>query len=337
MKTAVVIGLGTISSIHLQAIEANSSIDLIGVCDVDESCKKKAPEGVPFYTDYQKMICELKPDVAHICLPHYLHVPVSEYVASMGVHVFCEKPIALTREQGTQIVTFEEEHPELHMGICLQNRFNASIQELKKRIDSQEYGKVIGIKGLVPWSREKQYYDEKPWRGKWETAGGGCMINQSIHTLDLLYYLAGPIHSLKAIVGQTLNYNIEVEDSVIAHLNFECGAQGLFMATIANYANENVQITVKLEKATFIIMDNCLYQVQADGSKTFITEDERLPGTKFYYGAGHRLIIKNFYDALETNSNTYVHMKDAWMSISLIDAIQESGRTQKEVIVPSRI
>ena len=204
---------------------------------------------------------------------------------------------------------------------------------LKDIIDSGEYGKVTGAKGIVPWARPKSYYDVKPWRGKWETAGGGCMINQSVHTLDLLYFLCGPIKALRATVGQVLDYGIEVEDSVTASLDFANGARGLFVATVANYKNESVQISVQMEKAEYAIIENILYKLNEDGTRERLVEDAKMPGTKFYYGASHGKLIDKFYKALEENTQDYVHIKDAFMSIRLIDSIQEAGRTHGTVEV----
>lgn len=333
MKRAAVIGLGDISGIHIAGIQENPEIQLVAVCDIDESKKETAPEGVPFYKDYKEMILQEKPDVVHICLPHYLHVPVSKDAVEMGTHVFCEKPMALNTQQAKEFVEFEAAHPDVYMGICLQNRFNESVEMLKDIIDSGEYGSVTGAKGIVPWARPKSYYDCKPWRGKWETAGGGCMINQSVHTLDLLYFLGGPIAGVKASVTQLLDYGIEVEDTVAARLTFENGAHGLFMATNANFKNESVQISVQLEKAEFAIIENVLYRVFEDGTKERLVEDAKMPGTKFYYGASHGKLIGKFYHAIETGSKEYLHVKDAFMSIRLIDVIQESGRTGEYVAV----
>lgn len=326
MKKAAVIGLGDIAPIHIHAINSNENIALVAVCDIDETAKDKAPEGVPFYTDYKMMIEETKPDVVHICLPHYLHVPVSKEVVEMGAHVFCEKPVALNTAQAEEFVALEAEHPDKYLGICLQNRLNESIEMLKEIIDKGTYGNVVGTKGIVPWARPKEYYDVKPWRGKWDTAGGGCMINQSVHTLDLLYHLGGQIESVKASVTQLLDYGIEVEDTVTARLTYANGAKGLFMATNANYKNESVQIGVQLEKAEFQIIDNILYQVEQDGSKKMLVEDAKLPGAKFYYGASHDKLIRKFYKAIEDGTRDYIHVKDALMSIRLIDAIQEAGK-----------
>lgn len=333
MKRAVVVGLGDISAIHLNAIKQDPGIELAAVCDIDETAKDRSPKGVPFYTDYMEMIKKEKPDVAHICLPHYLHVPVSEAIAEEGVNVLCEKPVALNTVQALEFASFEASHPEVHIGIVLQNRLNRTIQMLKKIVDSREYGEVIGTRGLVPWSRPKEYYDKKPWRGKWETAGGGCMINQAVHTLDLLYYLGGPIDQVKASVSQLLDYGIEVEDTVSARLDYANGAHGMFEATVANHRNEGVQVVVRMEKAEYQMKDNILFHVLEDGTKEMVAEDDRMPGSKFYYGTSHAVLIHQFYQAMEEHTQNYLHVKDAVMSIRLIDAIQQSGRFGKTVRV----
>lgn len=331
MKKAAIIGMGTIAPIHLASIQNNPQITLVGVCDIDEKKREEAPEGIPFFTDYREMISKTSPDVVHVCLPHYLHFSVSKEAALMGVHVFCEKPMAMNQKEGREFAEFEAAHPEIHMGICLQNRFNESVETLKDIIESGKYGSLVGIRGTVPWYRTKEYYEEQPWRGRWDTAGGGCMINQSVHTLDLLYYLGGEIKEVKAMTAQLLDYGIEVEDTVAARLIYANQAPGLFLATIANYKNENVQISIQLEGGEFMISDNTLYRILKDGTREKLREDSKMPGTKFYYGASHGKLIGLFYDALEKNNQNYLHVRDSLMSIRLIDAIQESGRTGNTV------
>ena len=331
MKKAAVIGLGTVSSVHLDAIDQNPEITLVGVCDIDPEKAKGAPDAVPFFTDYQEMIRETAPDVVHICLPHYLHAPVTKQSAEMGVNVFLEKPMALNQHQADELVALEAQHPELHLGICLQNRVNTSVEYLKARLDSGELGAVTGVTGIVPWFRDKAYYEQSPWRGAWATAGGGCMINQAIHTLDLMYYLGGDIRSVKAMVGQLFDYGVEVEDTVAARFCYENGARGLFLATIANYKDDHAQIYLRTEGGEFAILKSVLYRLCEDGSRERLTEDAKLPGKKFYYGASHSKLIGQFYRALEENSQNYIHLREGWMSIHLIDAIQASGKAGREI------
>lgn len=333
MKKAAIIGFGTIAQIHLAAIQANPGITLCAVCDSDPARQAAVPAGVPFYTDYKALCAEQTPDCVHICLPHYLHVPVSEYFAEQGVNVFCEKPVALNTAEAEAFAAFEAAHPEIRICVCLQNRLNESTEMLKVLLANGRFGKILGCRGLVPWLRTKDYYDEKPWRGQMEFAGGGCMINQSVHTLDLLSYLCGPVASLHGVTSQLLDYGIEVEDTVSAHLRFESGATGVFWATNANYTNESVQIKVATEKATFLIIDNTLYKVAPDGRREKLCEDAKMPGSKFYYGASHAKAIDQLYTALETGGDNYIHVRDAVMSIRLIDAICNSSKENKPVNV----
>lgn len=330
MKKSAIIGFGVVALIHLAAILANPEITLSAVCDIDPNRKGRIPEGVPFYTDYRQLCEEVKPDCVHICLPHYLHFPVTKYFVEQGVNVFCEKPIAMNAAEAEAFVRLEAAHPEVKICICLQNRLNETTELLKEMLGSGEYGKILGCRGFVPWMRDESYYSAEPWRGKLETAGGGCMMNQSIHTLDLLYFLCGEITALHGTASQLLDIGIEVEDTVTARLDFESGAKGLFFATNCNYANESVQIKVVTEKASFLIMDDKLSRTM-DGKMEILCENAKMPGKKFYFGASHGKLIAKFYRALEADSDDYIHVRDAEMSIRLIEAVHRSQKAGRPV------
>lgn len=333
MMKAAIIGLGDISFVHLDAILGNPELTLAAACDLKEELRSRVPEGTPFYTDYRKMVEQIHPDIVHVCLPHYLHYPVTKELVEMGVNVFCEKPVALNAAEAQAFADLEAAHPEVKIGICLQNRMNETTEALKEIIDSGEYGKVTGIRGFVPWYRAEEYYSVKPWRGTWQYAGGGSMINQSLHTLDLMYYLGGDIRRIHALVGQLNDYGIEVEGDVVARLEYENGAKGLFFATNNNWANESVQIRVALEKGTFHIEDNTLYRIEKDSSRTVIAKAPVLPGIKFYYGASHSRLIERFRKAVETGSDDYIHVKDAVMVIRLMETIFASSKEDKLIQV----
>ena len=333
MIRAAIIGLGDISFVHLDGILSNPEIQLVGACDLKEELKSRVPEGTPFYTDYKQMVQEVKPDVVHNCLPHYLHYPVTKELVEMGINVFCEKPVALNVAQAEEFAALEAAHPEVKIGICLQNRMNETTEALKAIIDSGEYGKVTGIRGFVPWYRAPEYYSVKPWRGTWQYAGGGSMINQSLHTLDLMFFLGGDIRRIHALVGQTNDYGIEVEGDVVARMEYANGARGLFFATNNNWTNESVQIRVALEKGVFHIEDNTLYKINKDSSREVICKAPVLEGIKFYYGASHTRMIERFRKAVESGSDDYIHVKDAVMVIRLMETIFQSGKEDKLIDV----
>lgn len=334
MMKAAIVGFGTISIVHIDAIASNPGMELAAICDINEELAARVPAGVKFYTDYKKMCEEVKPDVVHNLLPHYLHYPVTRELVEMGFNVFCEKPIALNSKEAEQFCQLEKDHPEVKIGVCLQNRMNETTEELKKIIESGEYGKIIGIRGFVPWRRDKSYYDAQPWRGKWKYAGGGSMINQSLHTLDLLYFLGGDIARLHAVVGQTNEYpEVEVEGDIIARLEFANGANGLFFATNNNWTNESVQIRVAMEKGIFHIEDNTLYKIEADSSRTVVCKAPKLEGIKFYYGASHTRLVARFYKAVAENTDDYIHISEGAMIVKLMDSIFRSANTGRIVEV----
>lgn len=333
MIRAAVLGLGDISWVHLDAIAENPGIELVAACDLKEELASKLPEGTPFFTDYHQMVQQVKPDVVHICLPHYLHFPVAKELVEMGVNVFCEKPVALTVAQAEEYAALEAAHPEVKICICLQNRMNETTEELKRIIDSGEYGKVTGVRGFVPWYRNPEYYSAKPWRGTWQYAGGGSMINQSLHTLDLMYYLGGDVRKIHAMVGQLNDYGIEVEGDVVARMEYANGARGLFFATNDNWTNESVQIRVALEKAVFHIEDSTLYRIYPDASREVVVKAPVLEGIKFYYGASHSKMVERFRKALENNTDDYIHVRDAVMVMRLMETIFRSAKEDRLVDV----
>lgn len=324
-----IIGLGDISMIHLHAIKSSNNAELVAVCDIDET-KSNLIENVNFYTDYIEMIKEEKLDCVHICLPHYLHYPVTKEVANLGVNVLLEKPLCLDTEEAENFKELSDK-VDSNICICLQNRYNNTVEKLKDIIDSGVYGKVVGIKGLVAWSRPKDYYTVKPWRGQMESAGGGVMINQSVHTLDLMQLLGGKIKSIKGNIDNFLDYDIEVEDTVNAVVNFENGARGIFFATVANATNSSVEIEVVLENGIFTIKDSKLYR-HIDGELIEIAEDERLSGSKHYYGASHGKLIDKYYECLLNNTKDYIHIEDSITSIRMIDLIRYSSECKKTIL-----
>ncbi|WP_317845697.1 Gfo/Idh/MocA family protein [Bacillus sp. S3] len=202
---------------------------------------------------------------------------------------------------------------------------------LQEIVESGEYGRIVGIKGLVAWYRPKSYYDAKPWRGQMKYAGGGVMINQALHTIDLMQLLGGKIESIRGNVDQLLDYGIEVEDTASARMQFESGATGLFFATNANAVNSSVELQVILENGKFTIKDSILTRVNEDGKKEELVEDAKVPGTKFYYGASHKKLIHLFHQCIEEDTDNYVHAREAAVAIQMIDVIRKSSETRQSI------
>ena len=159
------------------------------------------------------------------------------------------------------------------------------------------------------------------------------MINQAIHTLDLMQLIGGEIKSIRGTIDTLSNYKIDVEDTATANINFKNHAKGLFFATNVNYENSGITIEVVFEQGNFLIRDGVLTKINGDGEAVEIIEDSKLPGSKFYYGASHAKLIHRFYDCIEYHLDDYVHVKDAFVSMEMIDAIRKSSDTHQEVMI----
>ncbi|PLS08576.1 Gfo/Idh/MocA family protein [Neobacillus cucumis] len=334
MLKIAVIGLGDVSSIHINAINQHPNARLVAVCDIDIKRKAIVPS-VNFYSNYKDMLENEMLDCVHICLPHYLHYPVTRACVEKGIHVFLEKPLALNTEEGLALVRLEEENKDLKINVCLQNRFNESFEMLQSMVDSGKYGSIKNIKGLVSWARPKSYYDDNPWRGKQKYAGGGVMINQSIHTLDLIQLLGGEIDRIRGSIDQLLDYGVEIEDTATARIHFKNGTKGFFFATIANGNNSSVELQVILDGQKLTIKDSILYKQNEMGKKIELIEDTKMPGSKFYYGASHLKLIHKFYQSIIENTQDYVHAKDALPSLRMIDMIVKSSENKQEIKMES--
>jgi UDP-N-acetyl-2-amino-2-deoxyglucuronate dehydrogenase len=325
MLRIAVIGLGDISKIHIPVIQDNQNTELVAVCDIDLTLENTVP-GVNFYSDYYEMLERENLDCVHICLPHDLHYVATKACVEKGIHVFLEKPLARNAEEGLSLVELEESNEDVKICVSFQNRYNKTTEKLREMIASGIYGDVIGIKGLVTWFRPKSYYDEKPWRGTMERSGGGVMINQAIHTLDLMQLIGGEIETIRGSVLNLVDYGYDVEDTAAANIKFKNGANGLFFATITNASNSSVEFQVILEKGKLTIKDSILTRENDEGQKVEVIEDTKLPGSKFYYGASHAKLINHFYDCIEDNTNDYIHVKDAQTSMEMIEEIRTSNK-----------
>lgn len=331
-KRIAVIGLGDISPFHTRTLLAMpDKVTLCAVCDIAPEKQKLHPE-IPFYRNYMELLEKEKPDCVHLCLPHYLHAPVIKAAVEHSVHVFTEKPLALNTAQAQELATLQTAHPEVKIGLCFQNRYNMTTQTLKALLADTPDDPVQSVKGLVVWSREKSYYESKPWRGRMATAGGGVMINQAIHTLDLMRYLGGEICSVRGTVSQLLDYGIEVEDTACARLDYASGAVGTFFATVAHGENTGVELSVKTARSTYIIRDDRLYR--KDGQEEILlAKNPAMPGAKFYYGTSHETLIRLFYEDLETGACRYPTVADGVASLKLIDAIRQSSNSKTACIL----
>ncbi len=286
---------------HIQCLLAMEQVQLVAAADVLPGCadKMQAAEGCKFYEDWEEMLEKERPDVVHICTPHYLHVPMAVKALGMGIHVLTEKPCAINLAQLTQLQQAQKASGK-QLGVCFQNRYNSSSRYLKQAVESGKYGKLLATRAFVTWNRGPDYFNSAAWRGTWAEEGGGVMINQAIHTLDLLQYTCGNIQTIQAhCFNDILGGVIEVEDTATAQLELDSGIRALFFATISYAEDAPVMLEVKFENAVLRLEKDSLYLFQKEEGLTVINEEQSEQSVgKGYWGNGHKALIGDFYDCL---------------------------------------
>ncbi|BCW61541.1 Gfo/Idh/MocA family oxidoreductase [Paenarthrobacter sp. MSM-2-10-13] len=322
MPTAAVIGCGDISTIHFAALATMDNAELVAVCDTDPDRLQaaEAAHGVPGYADYLDMLQKVRPDVVHVCTPHHLHASVAADCLERGVNVIVEKPLAHTLAEGQRLIEVAE-RSEAKIAVCFQNRYNATSQAMHELLDGGTLGQVIGASATVMWHRDASYYRNRPWRGTWAEGGGGLMMNQAIHTVDLLQWLVGDVAKVEGHAStRSLGGVIEVEDTaefVAEHVN---GARSVFYSTLANAVNAPVTLDIVTEKATLSLRGD-LTVSYADGTVDVIPERVAESGGRSYWGVSHELLIADFYNKLQDAGPFWINPAEAGKSLRIIKDI----------------
>ncbi len=300
LKVAV-IGLGRISGRHLNAYKTENLAEIVAVCDIkkDRADKIALEYNAKAYYDYKEMLDSEKLDAVHICLPHYLHVPAVVYAIEKGINVISEKPMSIDYESALQAVELAEEKGVLY-GVILQNRYNEATKFVKKILDSGKLGKIISVRSIVSWFRSDAYYSSSDWSGTWDKEGGGVLINQAIHTLDLANYMIdSEFENVSASMANRNHKNIEVEDVFEGLITYKNGVRHCFYYT-NNYGCdepievklycENGKVTFDYDKAIVIYNDDSIEEMNEP--KNY----EEIDG-KDYWGRQHFTQINQFYKA----------------------------------------
>ena len=299
------IGPGTVSVVHLAAIEKLGA-ELVGVCDSSR--------------DHRAFLDEVRPEVVHICTPHDRHVQIARDALERGAHVLLEKPVAHTVEQAELLVAAAKDHPSVKIGVCLQNRYNPTSRAAREILRSGELGRVIGASASVLWHRDAAYYDARPWRSVRERAGGGVLINQAIHTLDLVQWLVGDVVAATGHAGRYGGLPGDVEDTAHLVLDHAGGARSVFFATVTNAVDSPVTLEIVAERGTLLLRGD-LTVAYADGRTETIAELAPGGAGRSYWGASHELLIADFYRTLSDPEPSPIGPQEALAAQRLIDEI----------------
>lgn len=329
MKKVGLIGCGNIARVHGWVLQNMEKAELVAVCDaVGEKATAFAEQygdvKTKVYTDWHELGGS-DVDVVHICTPHYLHALMAAELLRYGKAVFMEKPCAVSREQFAELRREDVLHSG-KLGFCFQNRYNETTLAVDRMIAEGKIGEVTGGRAFVTWRRDEEYYAGSSWKGRLATEGGGALINQSIHTLDLLLrYLGTPEQVEATCANHHLKGVIEVEDTVEAWMAFEDGKRACFYASNGYAADAPVLLELQGKKGRVTVNGSevTLWTVE-EGAKHFSYETENGIG-KGYWGCGHQACIRDFYRCLEEGRRYQGDIKGVETTFETMMRIYEKG------------
>ncbi len=335
-----IVGCGNIFTMHATSAHHLPNAEIKGVCDIKKDRADSAAKkyGCEAYYDYKEMINKEKIDVVHICVPHYLHPVISKYAIQAGVHVLCEKPMSIRLEDAVENVELAEKN-NVRYGIIFQCRYNDSAQLVKRKITDGTLGKIISARVVLTWSKPDEYYSLSDWKGTWEKEGGGVLIDQAIHSVDLAnWFIDDEIESVQAHLSNRGHSIMEVDDTAEGFVRYKGGATLAFWAMNNYGCDEPIEIRLLCENGK-VIMDYDKAEIITNDGQHFCAQTSVDPNViyengKDYWGFQHIREIADFYDAVENGREPAISGREALKIQKLICEIYEKGiknfeKTQK--------
>lgn len=351
-----IIGCGKVAGIHAAAVRSLPEAELAGVCDAnaERASAFGAKYGAPGFTDLKKMLAAARLEVLLVCTPHPLHAAPTIAAAAAGVHVLVEKPLAASLADCDAMLAATRKAGTL-LGVISQRRFYEAVKRIKTAIDAGKIGKpVLGVFTMYSW-RDAAYYQSDPWRGKWATEGGGVLVNQSPHMLDLLRWYMGPIAEISGYWANVNHPGIEVEDTAVAILRFQNGGLGSIVSSVSQqpgiftkvhvHGANGASVGVETDRgATFIagmggVTEpplNDLWTVPGEEKllPEFMAQDRarfaQLDATTHY----HALQIQDFLHAVREKRPPQVTGEDGRAVVEMFTAIYRSNAERRPIVLP---
>jgi predicted dehydrogenase len=341
-----IVGCGMISGFHAKAIADVKGAKLVACFDTrEESATKFAAEfGCQPYNKLEAMLANPKVDIVTIATPSGAHMEPAVAAAKAGKHVIVEKPLEITLKKCDRIIDACEK-AGVQLGAIFPSRFHDSSVKLKRAIDAGRFGTLTLGDAYVKWFRTQAYYDSGAWRGTWALDGGGALMNQAIHSVDLLTWLMGPVVEIQANAATLAHVRIEVEDAVVATLRFANGALGVLEATTAAYPGYLKRVEIHGSEGSAVLEEEDLkawdFAKPRKEDKAILDEMQKHKSTGG--GAsdpaaighhGHTMQFRDFVDAVKKDRPPAVDGHEGRRSVEIILGVYKAAETGKPVKLP---
>ncbi len=341
-----IVGSGMISEFQAQAIGELPGTQVVGFYDrISELAEKRAEQfGVGVYPTLEELLADREVDVVSICTPSGAHVEPAVAAAKAGKHVMVEKPVEITTERVDRIIAACKE-AGVTLGAIFPRRFMDSSRLLKKTIDEGRFGILSLADVYIKWYRTQEYYDSGGWRGTWELDGGGALMNQGIHGVDLLQWLLGGIETVTGTVATLFHERIEVEDVATASVRFKNGCLGVIEGTTAAWPGSKVRIEISgsaghvvMEDETIVTWTFAEERPEDDGIRSkYGPQADRVSGgaadPKAISSEGHRRQFEDFVRAIREGTTPFCDGFEGRAAVAIITSIYRSAQEGRTVVV----
>jgi predicted dehydrogenase len=331
------IGGGNISATHAQAASAISGVEIVAIYgeNPDKVDRLSREYGAVAHTDLGAFLAFRPMEMVIIGSPSGLHAKQGMLAAEHGLHVLVEKPIAVSTEQSTALIDACEK-AKVKLGVIFQDRFKPGIRRLKKLIGEGALGRILLADARVKWYRPPDYYGQSRWRGTWRLDGGGALMNQGVHTVDLLLWLLGDVVRVQAQTA-TLLHSIETEDTAVALLEFAGGALATLMATTAAFPGYSRRIEITGGEGTVILENDVILaadlRTRPAGIANEAPDGNASASSPVISDArGHQRVIEDFVRAIEQDRSPECDGKEGQRSLALIEKIYHASQKAVETL-----
>jgi len=337
-----IVGAGNIARLHVQAIEHIPDARVAVICDVKEAqrCTLADSCGAEPVFDYETALRRSDIDVVSVCTPSGAHGAIALAAARAGKHLLIEKPLEITLPRIDQIIAAACEAKVL-LSCIFPYRFMSGVHKAKEALDAGRLGRLVMADAYVKWYRSQAYYDES-WHGTWALDGGGALMNQSIHNIDLLQWLAGPIDTIFGRTA-TLSHEIETEDTASAVLAFRNGALGVIQGATSCWPGDRAKVELHGDRGTIVLEEGRivtwkLMDAEPDEEERMLNlEESQTSGSQDPSGLDyemHRRQIVDMVAAVQGNRPPMIDGAEARKAVEIIHAVYASSKRGQPVALP---
>jgi predicted dehydrogenase len=331
------VGAGMIGKVHAEAIQLIPGARLVAVCgrDATKVAEFAAHYGAIAYHDYAAFLAHPDLQVVNICTPSGLHAEQGIAAARAGKHILVEKPIETTLAKADALIEACDK-AGVKLGVIFQSRFLPAVKRIKQALEENRLGKLMVCDAVVKWYRAPEYYADS-WHGTLALDGGGALINQAIHTVDLLRWFAGPVDEAFAF-KQALRYpHIEAEDTLVGSLRFASGALGLVQATTSVKPGFKRRVELSGERGTIILDGDAISVWDIEGEASGASNDAQLTDGSANPAAisneGHRLQIEDMVRAIRDERAPLLDGSEGRKSLEVVTALYEAANVKRVVML----